>query len=268
MPAENKPDLIYTIAFDPPGCGGTRQTAKMLASSLLRTGFAGHIIVFRSTDEPLFRVERLGLEEQHITLPSMAPEDLARYAMDWKWRAREHIRANRYGRILFLDADCLALRNIDHLLEGEDWDVRMQREAGRSAAEPVYHAWLTEQEMAEEGAWGINSGTWAVRGEHYSALMEEWERIAGTAPLRDTPWTEQGAWNRLLRDTGLRVEEFGAGEVQFPMHIDMDWRKHREAALLHYVGTTNGNKLEAMFGMWMQRFFYDPGTLMVNLLEM
>jgi hypothetical protein len=81
MPAENKPDLIYTIAFDPPGCGGTRQTAKMLASSLLRTGFAGHIIVFRSTDEPLFRVERLGLEEQHITLPSMAPEDLARYVI-------------------------------------------------------------------------------------------------------------------------------------------------------------------------------------------
>jgi hypothetical protein len=107
-----------------------------------------------------------------------------------------------------------------------------------------------------------------VRGEHYHLLMEAWEAIGTREPLRPTQWTEQGAWNRLMRDTALRVEEFPPLEVQFPMHIDVDWLQHREAALLHYVGTTNANKLEAMFGMWMQKFFHDPSTLMVNLLEM
>ena len=54
--------LAYTVAFDPPGSPGHSSMAKMLASSLLRTYFGGDIIVFRNSPEPLFRVERKGLE--------------------------------------------------------------------------------------------------------------------------------------------------------------------------------------------------------------
>ncbi|MEZ5301897.1 MAG: hypothetical protein R3F11_14805 [Verrucomicrobiales bacterium] len=36
---------------------------------------------------------------------------------------RDRIAADAFDKVLFLDCDCLALRNIDHLLEG-DWDIR------------------------------------------------------------------------------------------------------------------------------------------------
>ena len=49
---------------------------------------------------------------------------------------------------------------------------------------------------------GINSGTWAVRGEHYQAVMEVWEAIEMTRPQCMTQWTEQGAWNRLIFEVG------------------------------------------------------------------
>jgi hypothetical protein len=64
-----KPHLVYTIAFDPPGKVGTRVMAKMLAASLMRTHFAGDIVIFRNSPTPMFLVERKGLEEvfaQHL----------------------------------------------------------------------------------------------------------------------------------------------------------------------------------------------------------
>ena len=52
------------------------------------------------------------------------------------------------------------------------------------------------------------------------------------------------------------------------MHLDRDWMKYREAALLHCLGGTQVEKIEFMFGMYMQKFFHDPKGTLVGLLDM
>lgn len=378
-----KPNLIYTIAIDPPGHGGTRQLAKMLAASLARTYFGGEVIVFRNSVHPLFLTQRQWLNEIFVEVPEAeeiaggggrhaeligrpwmelggwgqrngeypdgdvkTPEQLrptpgladltdaaeksgfsdqkwgkaqvdalARVAMSWKYRARNYIDASKYGWVMFIDADCLALRNLDHLLpilsrqrgsnlapplsglyEEVEAEILYQPEPGRSVVEEVFAAYLGDPmtEKPTKMGDGINSGTWAVRGEHYQAVMEVWEAIEMTRPQCMTQWTEQGAWNRLIfevgrmRDVkepadplegsvlpnlllgklaGLRARAFEVEEVQFPLHLHKDWKRYKEAALLHAAGGTLKEKIEFLYGMFMQRFYGDAATTLVNILE-
>ena len=112
-----KPDLIYTVAFDPPAWRGERQMAKLLCSSLLRQFWSGEIVVFRNFAEPLFPVERKGLEEVFVELPDFgtgkaAGDACLAAALAYRFRAADRWMA-------YLDVDCLALRNSDHLFAGE-----------------------------------------------------------------------------------------------------------------------------------------------------
>ena len=99
-----KRNLVYTVAFDPPDSPGHRMMAKMLVSSLLRTYFCGDIVVFRNSPDPLFRVERKGLEEIQIGAPQLDGQEGAEEAWCWKYRVRNFIEAERYDKILFLDS--------------------------------------------------------------------------------------------------------------------------------------------------------------------
>lgn len=73
----------------------------MLVSSLLRTYFGGDIIVFRNSPEPLFRVERKGLEEIYIETPQLGGLVGAEDAWCWKYRVREYIDAEKYDKSSF-----------------------------------------------------------------------------------------------------------------------------------------------------------------------
>jgi hypothetical protein len=263
---DGMPNLAYTIAFDPPGHGGTRQMVKMLAASMARTYFEGDLVIFRNSPQPIFLVQRQGIEEIYIETPGLAGQELANLAMAWKPKAREFLPVERYGKVLFLDADSICLRNVDHLLTGEDWDIRYQPETGRSVADDVFNGYLP----AVKGSTGltlrdgINSGTWAVRADCYRAVMEEWERIMARKMTVESIWREQGAWNRLLfnalsgeKGKAWRCQMFEAHEVQFPLHLDKEWHRYRDAAILHCMGGRTVEKLEFMYGVFMQKFFFD-----------
>ncbi len=310
--------LLYTVAFDPAGAGGMRQMVKMLAGSVARTYFTGDMVLVRNSAQPVFLVQRAGIEEYFVETPTMENPALADYAMAFKAEARHHLPApENYEWVVFLDADCLCLRNIDHLLqEREGVDILYQPEPGRSRGEEVFSGYLTAGEMggnaegrADSGRpakptlkgermqergrtsniehrtsnvelerqhvpprdWGVNSGTWAVRGTHYKEVMEEWERIQKSEPVRPTMWREQSAWNRLILDAaqhGWRAEAFEAHEIQFPLHLDRDWQLYKDAAIVHCTGGTNLEKIEFMFGLYLQRFFYDPACTLLNVVEM
>ncbi len=256
--------------------------AKMLASSLLRTHFGGDILVLRNSPEPLFRVERKGLDEIYIETREISGLKGAEEAWCWKYRARQFIDGSKYDKVVFLDADSLALRNIDHLLEGE-FDVAHMPERTLNIDLPQFAAFLTDEEVTTLKRPGVNSGTLAVRGEIFAEVMEAWERI-DTGPVRQRrTCLDQGSWNRLVLDaeaarTGARPNVSGVppwktipferGEVQFPMYLDPKWSDYREAALVHCLGGDTREKLRFMFGLWMKTFFFDDVSTMVNLLEM
>ena len=134
-PDFTKPNLIYTVAFDPPGWRGGRTMAKLLCSSLLRQFWSGEIVVFRNSPQPLFPVERKGLEEVFVETPEVgqgkgAGQRCLKAALEYRFRAAEMLDPSRYEWMAYVDADCLALRNLDHLFTGGA-DILVQPEAGR-----------------------------------------------------------------------------------------------------------------------------------------
>jgi hypothetical protein len=207
-------------------------------------------------------------------------EELAGFAKAWKSHAGEVFDARDYQWVVFLDADCLCLRNIDHLLAERECDILYQPETGRNAREDAFNGYLTDGELGGNAPGtaggppplkGISSGAWAVRGESFRQVMETWRQIQEEEPLRDTPAREQSAWNRLILDAsqhGWRAEPFEAREVQFPLRGDKDWRLYKDAAIVHCTGGTVKEKIELMFGLYMQRFFHDPACTLLNMFEM
>jgi hypothetical protein len=273
--AEGEANLLYTVAFDAAGTSAMRQMVKMLGGSVVRTGFSGDMAIFRNSLQPVFMVGRQGILEEFVETPSMNALKTADYAKAWKARAAEAIDEESYGWILFLDADCLCLRNIDHLLADRDCEILYQPVSGSMMKDGAYNGYLTEGEMADSTDTrlrrGISSGIWAVRGECFREVMERWTLIQAEGPVRDTTSLEQSAWNRLIFDAarqGWRAEPFEAHEVQFPLDFDKDWKLYKDAAIVHCTGGTVTEKIQFMFGLYMQRFFHDPFSTLLNIVEM
>jgi hypothetical protein len=261
-----KRHLAYTIAFDPPGSVGHRALAKMLASSLLKTYFDGDIIVFRNSEAPLFLVERRGLDEVYLETPDLHGKEGVEYSWSWKYRVADRIPADKYEKILYLDCDCLALRNIDHLLEGK-WDIAYKPEPGLSIGKPQFNCFLTDDEMSSLWCDGVNSGTIAIRGTVFRDVMKEWERIDTSPPNRERRCSDQASWNRLLLDTKLKIRPFPEGEIVFPMYLDPRFPVYRQGALAHNLGGGLLDKIHFTFGLYMQNFYCDPTALYLQFLE-
>jgi len=276
-------NLIYTVAFDLPGWRGSRTMAKLLCSSLLRGFWSGRIVVFRNFEQPLFPVERKGLEEVYIQTRDFgtgrdAGKKCLEAALQARFRAAEWIdRPEDYEWIAYLDADCLALRDVEHLF-ASDADLLVQPENGRSMRrEMVFNGYLedrdatTDRQPLGRNAWigreGINAGTFAVRGNKYADLMSEWRRIFESEPPRHADFRDQTAFNKLLLETGLRVQTFERGEIMFPFHIDTSFLNYREAALLHFVGGKTRDKVDLAFALHMMRTYGEEGGLFLDLLE-
>jgi len=247
----------------------------MLVSSLLRTYFHGDIVVFRNSEVPLFLVERKGLHEVQVNAPQLTGGAAAEAAWCWKYRVAELLDTRGYDKVMFLDADCLALRNIDHLLEG-DWDIRFQPEWGKRADHYYYNAYLTAKELASASArTGVNSGSIAVRADLFHEVMREWQQIDEGKRYQTTGFWDQGSWNALLlRRTSTRRTQsrwmatpFPAGEIQFPMYLDLDYRNYSQATITHNCGTNTLGKIEFTFGLFMRTFFCDPTGLFFSMIE-
>lgn len=274
-------NLIYTVAFDAPGSESYRFLGKMLASSLVRTFFTGDILVFRNSPAPLFLVERKGLDEYYIDTPPMGGQEGARRAWCWKYKVADLIpHPEQYDKILFVDCDCLALRNLDHLLEG-DWDIAYQPERGKTMSGPSFNAFMTEEELETASRReGANSGTLAVRGRHFREVMRRWQEIDESEPLRDNGFRDQASWNTLLlrerlrgeapgeKSPAFKLQPFPAGEVQFPGYLDPTYQSYSKAALTHNILPDTKEKIEFTFGLYMRTFYCDPTGLFFSMLEM
>lgn len=260
--------LAYTLALDhPPGAVGHWTMAKFLVLSLLRTRFDGDIVVFKNVAEPLFMVPRAGVREVCIDAGEAGNLHFWDYAQAWKFRVREHLDVTGYDKVLFLDADCLAQRNIDSLLEG-DWDLRVYEEPGSSAGMVHFNCFISEDEARTLKAPGINGGLLAVRAALFADVMAEWERINfGPAP-RKIHFADQAALTRLVLDTKLRVRPFKRTEVAFPLVHDPRVQDYADAAVLHLAGArTFDEKLRFMFGAYLSTFFYDRQALLLHILD-
>jgi hypothetical protein len=273
-----RPWLFYTVAFDPPGMTGARQLAKMLAGSVLRSAWPGEMAVLVNAPIPLFMVPRAGLFEHYIETPPLDGVPLREASEHARMEARGVLDAASCEWVMFADSDCLCVRNLEHLLrEREDADILYQPLPGRGVWQPEYGAYLPEEKedaapakVLPSARCGITAGVWAVRGEIYAAVMEEWSRILAVPPPRFCPRMAQAAWNLLIRraaDHGWRARPFEPGEIAHPLLEAVPWQHYRDAALLHATGGALPERVEFLFGHYMQRYFYDPALTLLNVLE-
>src|SRR4030095_8969212 len=177
--------------------------AKFLVLSLLRTRFDGDIVVFKNSPKPLFALPRPQVREVLVRTNRPRSERFGDYAQSWKFRVREHLHVAEYDKVLFLDADCLALRNINPLLNG-DWDLAFYREHGSSVGMRLFNAFISDQEAEEMDCEGLSGGVVGVRAALYQKTMRDWERIHFGPGVRRKSFTDQAAWTRLVIQRGLK----------------------------------------------------------------
>jgi hypothetical protein len=244
------PNLCYTLALDHPGQDVYWRMARLLVTSLLRTGWPGRIVVFRNSSRPVLGEPRPQVDEFTIEPEPGLPWD---EAVSWKYRLRDRLNLEGIGKVLFLDCDCLALRNLDHLMRG-GWDIYTAPEPGRIVETP-FNGYLTDDEMFNLGDRpGLNSGAFGIRASRYTKMMEMWERIDASQPARRSKNREQHAWNRLVLDTLLRHRSFVPGEVQFPFLHRAVYADYRRAAVIHAADRSPEEKFSFLYGLWVDVF--------------
>jgi len=260
--------LIYTLALDLPGELGQFHLTKLLVSSLLRTRFSGDVVVFRTAPHPLFLVPRAGVREVQLKLPRKAPRgpDFIPYAQSQKHEVGAHIDVAGYDKIMFIDADSLAVRNVDHLFDG-DWDLAVMREGETRIQQMMFGGYLTPEEREQLTCGGINSGTFAVRSTRFHDLLEQWRTIERTPVPGYLP--EQSAFNRVVLDwNGSRID-WPRTEVLLPLVISASYRQCVDATLLHAAGGgTPEDRAQFLYGIFASTFLFDSRMTLFNAMEM
>ncbi len=182
-----KKNLIYTFAFDPPGEPYHQMMAKMLVSSIFRTGFKGDVLILTNYEHRVFEYGRHNLKEIALDATRIPPREIGREILNFKYRSRHFISAERYDKVMFVDCDCLFLRNPDELLAG-DAEIMFSEETCGDITDQYHNAFLTKKEMKSLDAHSINGGFHWIVGHRFQEVLAEWERIDAQPHLRGNGW--------------------------------------------------------------------------------
>ena len=167
---------------------------------------------------------------------------------------------------MFLDADCMALRNVDHLFDLPG-DIIVQREAQYPIQSNQFSGYLKSEEYNQLTCDGINSGTFIVSGDKFKSVIQHWKEIDESIPARHGNCRDQSSWNRMILDTDLIVNEFPSNEVAFPLHLTPKYQDYIEAAVVHCLGVNLEHKVRFMFGLYSNIFLCDPRASMLHIWE-
>lgn len=213
-------------------------------------------------------IPRHGVREVLVQPEDHGEEHFWNYAQAWKFKVRHLLDVSGYDKVLYLDADCLALRNLDPLLEG-DWDLAYYNEPGSRAGDTGFNCFISEEEAETLACPGVNGGALAVSAACYHEVMAEWEAIHFGPAARPKYFTDQAALNRLIIDSPLRKRVFTSQEVAAPFSHDPRAQDYLGAGLVHLAGSTDlYEKLRFMFGLYMSTFFFDQHVTLLNILEL
>lgn len=231
--------LAVTVVVDSPGSRVWRACGKLWAASLLRHQWGGRVVVRRNFEHVLFPVERAGLEEVAFGKPFDAGRDGGKAAAaECRDRLLEAAEAAAGGGdwewVLLADADCVALRNLDHLFGG-DADLLVSR--GGGAPDP---------------------GFVAVRGGRLAAFA---------AALREAGGLTAAGLRTVCASGGWRVREFERGEVVRPGDPGVGVRELADAAVIHFAGLAPADKQRLAFAFHMMAVYGDKDGLFFDLLE-
>lgn len=263
-------NLAIIPTLDLPGSRRWRVCGKLAVSSLLRALWDGELRALRSAEPPLFPTGRRDLVEK------VNPDFESRNRMlGWRWdtaadgnaakagtdgdlrrwkvaraAARELLleelasleNAADYEWVLLMDADCVALRNLDHLLDRDDADILV---TSRNAPDPGF--------LAVRGRAGreLASG-WCKEREKRSADWENGHAAALSAALAAENW---------------RTGVFETGEVVRATGPGVALTDLKNAAVIHFGGMAPKDKQPLAFAFHMMTVYGDEDGLFLDMLE-
>ncbi len=261
-------NLALILSFDQPGSRRWRTCGKLAVSSLLRSLWDGEIRLVRNYEQPLFPTGRQGLLEacnpgfdHHNRLlgwrrEAELGEEIGKAGLRgeaWdrqvaKEAARllqlEEIaaleRPERYAWVVLADADVVALRNLDYLLD-------------------------RDEEVLVTDSRAPDPGFVAVRGRLLKELAVKWRTARGARK----GW-ESGHGRDLaaaLAKGGWRAGRFERGEVLRADTPGTGLADLKNAAVIHFGGMAPKDKQRLAFAFHIMTVYGDEDGLFLDMLE-
>jgi len=239
-------DLVYLVAI---GSVEPRflRAVDWCVTSLRRWGrYAGDMAVVTDQPEAMPGAVReearvVGVDESQMRDPAHGRNDYERYLIG-RLCVHRLLDVAAYDRVLYVDCDVLAIRDVAPLLDGLDC-FRYSREFQPMSA-PMYNACLSDAELAD-ARWrrGINSGVFAAPGSHLGECLDRWKALLDGHPRGHA--YDQPALNALVLRGLIRARPLPAFSVGYPVLADFTEHFRPQTCLLHYCGNTE-SKFERM----------------------
>jgi glycosyltransferase involved in cell wall biosynthesis len=175
------------------------------------------------------------VDESRLRDPAHGRAGMERYLMA-RLRAHHILDLAAYDRVLYVDCDILAVRDVRPLLEGLDC-FRYSREFQPMSA-PMYSGCLTDAELAD-AAWrrGINSGVFGAPGAYLGECLDRWKALLDERPRAQG--YDQPALNALVFRELVRARPLPAFSVGYPVLADFALHYRPQTVLLHYCGNAD-----------------------------
>ena len=158
----------------------------------------------------------------------------------------------RCERVMFLDCDCLVLKNPESYLQKTS-GVLYAEEHWSPITGSQNHAYLTDQEMKSLNRRAVNSGVFAMSREELDVFAKRWAEWDRASPEREKICYDQPAFVRTLLDWEGAQQAFDeeAFRVAYP---ECDWMRIQDflkAGVLHFCGISTEQKLGRMLGYYL-----------------
>ncbi|HEY8961566.1 MAG TPA: hypothetical protein VIM57_05110 [Luteolibacter sp.] len=239
MATNHAQNQVVTTILDPYGSRQWRSCGKLWAASLLRHQWGGKIQINRNFPQPLFAVERADLHETSLVVLQNIGKSKE---IDWKAHSRicqldaaaNLSSADDSPWVLLADADCVALRNLDHLFDS-NCDILVSIANGSP-----------------------DPGFVAVRGPLLSTFIKEVRAAGGLTKAGLASVLCSGAW---------KVGQFERGEVLRPDDPGISVFDLANAAVIHLAGTTVADRHRVAFAFHMMAVYQDQDGLFMDIMD-
>ncbi len=264
--------IVYTIACDDEGKFLYRNLAKLLVSSIIRSGFGGTVVVFHNAKHPLFSLGRPNVCEEYIDFNSPQKngglDDEAE--RERRWSLKHQVASilheeYEWQKLLFIDSDCIVTGSLDCFFLG-DWQLAIHREYGQLVSSLQFNYFLSDHEIENATDFGVNSGVFCVDRSISSEFFLDWAKAEKLRSTRHRCCLDQAALNRVVLDAKFSLHDC-SDLVSMPFHVNNALPAVRRSVITHWVGATGYRKLKASFGLFMETYYYDPSLTLFNLLE-
>ena len=261
-------DLILTFACDQPPKLGHRLQAKLLHSSVRRSGYKGDFLVVHNQAETFFdhTEERANDLEIHYN-PELGRD---RHRIQGiKMHLDKYVDFSKWERIMFCDTDVLFLSSPAHFFNDCDADISYAYERGNASRRAFNSCWTPQQmkKLLQKRRHGINSGQFVVRNHKANEVWATWRNTLENEWYRNSKLQDQSPFNKMIHSDVFSSKALPPYYVKFPFQckkVSSYW----DAKLLHFCGWSGSLKMRIMLQEYLGHNLVKKGGNEVLALEL